>query len=113
MTESTYLEFKLLKSPFLSFSIKTKKSNRKVKDFQKLSNKEIYFTVLIVLNTSNLSISIHGQTSLKDTIALMDTYFLIMQYIEWETHQIFCVTKKKKCRESLEPFYESKLFYHL
>ena len=46
------------------------KVTREVKDFQKLSNKEIYLSALniIVLNTTNLSNSFHGQTSLKDTI---------------------------------------------
>ena len=45
------------------------KGTRKVKDFQKVSNKEIYLSLyLIVLNTTNLSNSFHGQTSLKDII---------------------------------------------
>ena len=42
---------------------------RKVKDFQKVSNKEIYLSLnKIVLNTTNLSNPFHDQTSLRDTI---------------------------------------------
>ena len=61
------------------------KGTRKVKGFQKLSNKEIYFTlqsyIIVKINTTNLSDSFHGQTSLKNTIfsvkkTLMDMYFL-------------------------------------
>ena len=42
---------------------------RKVKDFQKLSNKEIYLSIQSnSANTTNISNSFHEQTSLKDTI---------------------------------------------
>ena len=67
---------------------------------------------LIILNTANLSNSFHGKMFLKDTIfsvlksgvqllliglrnALMDTYFLTPQYIEWATHQILCALDVK------------------
>ena len=44
----------------------------KVKDFQKLSNKEFTSAFnLIVLNTTNISNSFHDQTSLKDTTFLV------------------------------------------
>ena len=60
------------------------KGIRKVKDFQKLFNKVIYFTlqsIIVLNNTTKLSNSFDGQTSLKDTIfsdkkALIDIYFL-------------------------------------
>ena len=45
------------------------KGTRNVKGFQKLSNKEIYFTlqsnIIVLNNTINLSNSFHGQASLK------------------------------------------------
>ena len=41
MIGNTYLELKLFKNPFEKFSAATMKSL----DFQKLSNKEIYFTL--------------------------------------------------------------------
>ena len=40
---STYLELKLLKNPFLKAFFYNNKGARKLKDFQKLSNKEVYF----------------------------------------------------------------------
>ena len=79
------------------------KVTRKVKDFKKLSNKEIFLSLqsaicLIVLNTTNLSNSFHVQTSLKDTMfsvlisgikffqighgnALMDSYIYIFYLV--------------------------------
>ena len=45
------------------------KGTRKVRDLQKLSNKEIYLSMnLIVLSKMSLSNSFHDQTSLKETI---------------------------------------------
>ena len=58
------------------------KDTRKVKDFQKLFNKEICFTNLIVLNTTIFSCSFHGKISLKEHLhiglrnILMNIYFL-------------------------------------
>ena len=81
------------------------KDTSKVKDSQKsLVQKFASPFYLIVLKTTNLSNSSHGQTSMKDTIfsALkfgvklsliglekVDIYFLALQYKEWATHQIF------------------------
>ena len=45
MIGNTYLELKLLKNPFTNIFCYNNKVNRKVKDFQKLFNKEIYFTL--------------------------------------------------------------------
>ena len=63
MIGNTYINVKLLKRkiPFKA-RYRHYKGTRKVKDFQKLSNKEIYFTLqLIVLNnTTDLSNSFHG-----------------------------------------------------
>ena len=79
------------------------KGNGKVKDFKDLSNKKFTSSFnLLILNTTNLSNSFHGTTSLKDTIfpvlksgvkllliglrnAQMDIYFLTPQYIESAT----------------------------
>ena len=44
MTGSTYFELKLLKKNFKTSYYKNK-DTRKVKDFEKLPNKEIYFTL--------------------------------------------------------------------
>ena len=74
-----------------------------------ITNKFASLFNLIVLNTKNVSNSFHSQTSLKDTIfsvlkfgvnllliglgnTQMNIYFLTLQYIEWATHQIFCVS---------------------
>ena len=85
MNGNIYLKLKLLKRKMPFQALYPYKGTRNVKDFQKLSNKEIYFTLqsnIIVLNkTINLSNSFHGQASLKDTIfsakkALMNIYFL-------------------------------------
>ena len=63
----------------------------------------------MVRNTVNLSSSFHSQDFLKNNIfsvfkpevkllliglknALMNMYFLTLQYIEWATHQIFCLS---------------------
>ena len=56
----------------LKFFCYNNKVTRKVKDFKKLSNKEIFTSkpsvFTIVLNATNLSNSFHGQTSFKNTI---------------------------------------------
>ena len=121
MTRNTYLELKLLfqKSLWKTFYW-SNKDTRKVKDFQKLSNKEIYCTPHFnSTKCGKLWNSFHGQTFLKDTIfsalkfgvkmllislrnAMMDIYFLTLQYIEWEMHQIICVSDIKN-EESLTP----------
>ena len=44
MIGNTYLKLKLLKGKIPFKAIYPYKGSRKVKDFQKLSNKEIYFT---------------------------------------------------------------------
>ena len=57
------LRTKTSKKPLLETFYYNTKDTGKVKEFQKLSNKEIYF-----INTTNLSNSYHGQTFLKDII---------------------------------------------
>ena len=85
MIGSTYLKPKLLKRKILCKALYLYEGTRKAKGFQKLSNKENYFTlqsnIIVLNNTTNLSNSFHDQTSLKDTIfpvkkSLMDIYFL-------------------------------------
>lgn len=90
MIGSTYLELKFPKNPF---------ERLKVKSIWKISNKEIIYSPfnLIILDTTNYSNSLHGQTFLKDTIfsvlrtglkhliglrnVLMDIYFLSMNFL--------------------------------
>ena len=81
------------------------KCTKKVKDFQKLSNRWIYSTLQFNCTKYNKPFKFISWTnfSVKDTmfsalesgvqllliglkIALMDIYFLTLQYIEWETH---------------------------
>ena len=45
MIGNTYLKLKLLKRKIAFKALYQYKSTRKVEDFQKLSNKEIYFTL--------------------------------------------------------------------
>ena len=82
---NTQLKLKLFKRKISFKALYPYKGTRKVMGFQKLSNKEIYFTlqsnIIVKINTTNLSDSFHGQTSLKNTIfsvkkTLMDMYFL-------------------------------------
>ena len=85
MNGNIYLKLKLLKRKIPFKALYPYKGTRNIKEFQKLSNKEIYFTLqsntIVLNNTINLSNSFHGQASLKDTIfsvkkALMNIYFL-------------------------------------
>ena len=79
----------------LKISCYNSKVVRKVQDSQKLPNKQIYFT--LQSNTTNLSNSFHGQTSLRNTIfslqisgvkllliglrnALIDSYIFFILY---------------------------------
>ena len=84
MIENTFLKLKLLKRKIPFKALYLYKGTRKVKGFQNLSNKEVYFTlqsnIIVLNNTTNFSNSFHGQTFLKHTIssvkkALMDIYF--------------------------------------
>ena len=45
MIGNTYLEVKILKKSLSKFFCYNSKVTREVKDYQKLSNKEIYFTL--------------------------------------------------------------------
>ena len=66
-----FLRSETSQKSFLKIFCYNNKVTRKGKYFQKLSNKEIYFSLafkLILLNTANFSNSFHGQTSMKDTI---------------------------------------------
>ena len=82
MIRNTYFKLKSLKRKIPFKALYTYKGTGKEEEFQKLSNKEIYFTRLTVPNdTKNLSNSFHTQTSLRDTLfsfkkALMDIYVL-------------------------------------
>ena len=85
MNGNIYLKLKLLKRRIPFKALYPYKGTRNVKDFQKLSNKEIYFTlqsnIIGLNNTTDLSNSFHSQTSLRDTIfsvkkALMNIYFM-------------------------------------
>ena len=84
MIENTFLKLKLLKRKIPFKALYLYKGTRKVKGFQNLSTKEVYFTlqsnIIVLNNTTNFSNSFHGQTFLKHTIfsvkkALMDIYF--------------------------------------
>ena len=93
MIGRAYLEMKLFKNP-----LNNNKATRNVKDF--LIKKFTSHFNLMVLNTTNLSNPLHGQSSLKNTIfpvlqswtklvlnslrnAVMGIHFLTLRYIEW------------------------------
>ena len=120
MIGNTYLQLKLLKKKIPFKALHPYKDTRKVKYFQKLSNKKNYFTFKFKSNSiTNFSNSFRGQISLKDTIflvkkVLMHIHFLsgtnlfiflfsqILQYIEWAAQQRFCVLAQPICREQEE-----------
>ena len=102
--KSTYLKQKLQKNPFKNFFIAIIKALGKYKNCQ--IKKSTSYRNLIVLNTRNLSSWFHGQTSLKVITllilipgvkllliglrnALIDMYFLTLQYMKWEGHKVF------------------------
>ena len=72
MIGNTYLKLKFLKRKIPFKTLYLYKGTRKVKDFQKLFNKEIYFTlqsnIVVLNNTTNPPNSFYDQASLKDTI---------------------------------------------
>ena len=100
------------KSLLKTFYYKNKGTN-KVKDFQKLFDKEIYFIFQYRSTKYNKPFKFiswpnllerHHIFSLSYGIKLlliglrsylMGRYFLTPQYIEWETHQIFRVPDEK------------------
>ena len=64
MIGDTYLELKYSQKSLFKIFCYNKKVTRKVKDFQNLSNKKIYFN----LKSTDPSNSFHGQTYLRNTI---------------------------------------------
>ena len=117
MNLPTYLPTENITFPFQKFLLKTfyynNKTTRKVKYFQNLFNKEIFF----ILQSNSTTYSKPFQlilwlnflegtqySVLKSRVillliglrnALKDIYFLTLQYIEWAIHQIFCVPDVK------------------
>ena len=83
MILSTYLELKLLKNPFWKPSIHyySNKGNRKVKDLQKLSNKEISKTTLDFISEHinlKLTFNIPFKISLKALIIKSSLQFMMI-----------------------------------
>ena len=108
MIGRTYLELKLFKNP-----LNNNKATRNVKDF--LIKKFTSHFNLMLLNTTNLSNSFHGQSSSKNTIfpvlkswtklvlnglrnTIMGIYFLTLRYTEWAKYQILCTADAKNER---------------
>ena len=103
---NTKLDFWLWR-PYISTFYYNNKCTRKVKNFQRLFNKEIYFNLQSNSTKYNKPfkfiswpnfLEVHHIVNAEIWLlliglrnALMDIYFLTLQYIEWATHQIFCV----------------------
>ena len=124
MIGNTYLKLVLLKRKIPFKAPYPYKGTRKVEDFQKLSYKEIYFTLQSnSTKTKNFSNSIHDQTFLKDIIFSVkseesfDGYIYSVWYtlihfslplnpaipkLEWATRQRFRVPYVEN-KKSLSP----------
>ena len=90
MIGNTYLQLKLLKRKIPFKALRPYKDTRKVKYFQKLSNKENYFTFKFNSNsTTNFSNSFRGQISLKDTIFLVKKVLMHIHFLSGTNLFIF------------------------